>query len=972
MLNSHNDLNRSQSLKSVLETKPGGEQLLQDLERIRKQATPILSQIVATFPEFTIHDIRHSDKVLSILDWLLVDKLKEALNQYEIYFLIASTILHDIGMANLPFLLENNSSFDRFQAQKKALGIREAQIFRSYIRSTHHLRSEKLIIEKYSDLSIENKGQAQIIGRICRGHRDKLRERKMYDHRTMYRSDAVNVPLLAAFLQLADDLDLDFERAPLILFNAMEISNPLSKTEWEKNLSVTGTGPDADDPLSIFVNATSKSDRVHRALKRMEARIQRKLLVLPEHLHQHEAFRQVIPQRITYQIKQSGYTAYDLKFTLQEREIFDLLMGEKLYKKKTACLRELLQNAVDTCRRRASKQDNYSPKIKFHVDQTSRKIVVSDNGIGMNINIVKDYFAKIGQCFYRSPEFLGEECDFTPLSEFGIGILSCFMLADHVMIDTKMEGYDPLRVEITSDFDYISVKKGNKQIPGTAVILYVKREMNLGSLDLEKEIRHYARHLEIPIEVQTQSKRSRLIRGKPFKCNLRDFANRSSLRRAGLTVREWVKAIRQHCDVVNIPITEENMEGNIGILVPRKTKIPPSARWDFFKGRKTRHLADHINELQGVISNEGIYVCDVEGDLGRFLNFFGIVFEVDLKGAPTRLNVSRTDFVRDDEFDNMLYVLLSTFLTYFDKTLEAFTNSEANRNAKAATTFRFFEGIALEHIWDWQRRKLTEQSLLARVCSRLKPLFEKAFYFTAIVNGRYRLLRYRKIRNSKSLVIFNTHVPIKITEYSYTSMPMDFRYMLSHASYFQEKETSAGVTYLVSPDVYMNTNYCRVISVLDKSLHNSIIQLTIDQAIKWTVMTGFEEIIPEGSQIVSFSNFDTDRFIEIIPRETLDSGLKSAHYRSAPHTLINANHPFTELLIGLISTKSGKRFKPSLKTFFKLILNPDTSHEALQLQAMILEDLKKSRLVRDHNRFVLNQRDLSFRYTSTQNQTNRM
>jgi molecular chaperone HtpG len=495
-------LDRAQTLEDVLKTKPNGEELLVELAQIRQNGISFLAKITETFQEFTIHDIRHSDRVISILNWLMVDQLKNALNQYEIFFLLGASILHDIGMANLPALLHDDKEFQSFMIKKKALGLGNDEIVRDYIRSAHHLRSERFINEKYGDLNIKNGVQAQIIGRICRGHRDNLTNRDLYDNRTMYLSHSVNVPLLAALLQIADELDLDFERAPMTLFNNFEIRNPLSKVEWEKNLSVTGIGPNVDDPLSIFVNVTCKNEKVHRALKRMEARVQQMLALLPDHLHQHKDLRFAIPQMICVEIEQIGYKVYDLKFTLQEREIFELLMGKRLYDKETACLRELLQNAIDASRRRRSHEATYKPEISFVVDNASRTIVVSDNGIGMNEYVVKNYFAKIGLSFYRSAEFLEEDCNFTPISQFGIGLLSCFMMANRVIMDTKMDGCEPLRIEMTPLFDYIAVKAGDRRTSGTTVTLYLKDEIDIDSIDFKAEIRSYARHVEIPIRIQ--------------------------------------------------------------------------------------------------------------------------------------------------------------------------------------------------------------------------------------------------------------------------------------------------------------------------------------------------------------------------------------------------------------------------------------------------------------------------------------
>jgi molecular chaperone HtpG len=54
------------------------------------------------------------------------------------------------------------------------------------------------------------------------------------------------------------------------------------------------------------------------------------------------------------------------------------------------------------------------------------------------------YFTQIGTSFYRSPDFRGEQAEMrswgliaTPISAFGIGVLSCFMIADRVSVRTN-------------------------------------------------------------------------------------------------------------------------------------------------------------------------------------------------------------------------------------------------------------------------------------------------------------------------------------------------------------------------------------------------------------------------------------------------------------------------------------------------------------------------------------------------------
>ena len=97
----------------ILRSKEDGDKLANRLEDIRLKAIPLLKKIGETFPEYTLHDIYHSENVITNLNLLIPDILKEKLNIYEIYFLIASAYLHDIGMVNFPRLVEEGEIVEK-------------------------------------------------------------------------------------------------------------------------------------------------------------------------------------------------------------------------------------------------------------------------------------------------------------------------------------------------------------------------------------------------------------------------------------------------------------------------------------------------------------------------------------------------------------------------------------------------------------------------------------------------------------------------------------------------------------------------------------------------------------------------------------------------------------------------------------------------------------------------------------------
>lgn len=136
----------------------------------------------------------------------------------------------------------------------------------------------------------------------------------------------------------------------------------------------------------------------------------------------------------------------DLKITLNQINILNLLAGVNLYKDSYACLRELYQNSLDACRRRlCAKKNNidrgtiiFGMKV---IDGKGTYLYCHDNGVGMDEHVIENYLLRIGNSFYKSDEFQRERQqminEFTPVSQFGIGIISCFMLGTSIEIITK-------------------------------------------------------------------------------------------------------------------------------------------------------------------------------------------------------------------------------------------------------------------------------------------------------------------------------------------------------------------------------------------------------------------------------------------------------------------------------------------------------------------------------------------------------
>jgi molecular chaperone HtpG len=121
----------------------------------------------------------------------------------------------------------------------------------------------------------------------------------------------------------------------------------------------------------------------------------------------------------------------DRTFRVDLRGVVDLL-SHHLYASPRVYVRELLQNAVDAITARAG-----GPAL-VRIDPPERTgdgtLRVADTGIGLTEEQVHEFLATIGRSSKRD-DFGFARHDF--LGQFGIGLLSCFLVADEIHVETR-------------------------------------------------------------------------------------------------------------------------------------------------------------------------------------------------------------------------------------------------------------------------------------------------------------------------------------------------------------------------------------------------------------------------------------------------------------------------------------------------------------------------------------------------------
>lgn len=110
------------------------------------------------------------------------------------------------------------------------------------------------------------------------------------------------------------------------------------------------------------------------------------------------------------------------------------VLSNHLYKSPDVFLRELLQNGVDAITLRQKSQPDWNGgKITITVEP-GRRLVFRDNGAGLSEEGIHRFLAVIGQS--SKTELVNGTIPEDYIGRFGIGLLSCFMVSDSIVVHT--------------------------------------------------------------------------------------------------------------------------------------------------------------------------------------------------------------------------------------------------------------------------------------------------------------------------------------------------------------------------------------------------------------------------------------------------------------------------------------------------------------------------------------------------------
>lgn len=484
---------------------------VEELKEFCTKTETLSKQIIKSFPYFTLHDNTHIAGVCKWIYLLLGDKA-ELIEVEEAALLLMAACCHDLGM----LMGENEEEelnaqakkeygdwklyFERHPNDRKKLDSPEGchDVVVNYVRENHHIRTGKIMDSNGLNGYFQNLHRSFGINKeqlfaVCISHGESLEDM------TGLNTDRIDANLCAVFLRLADALDYDSNRAPEILYHflGLDKAENRSSDEWKKNRS----GFFKRSSLSTLTYSAECDDpQIEEELNGYLDWLKEELRICNKHIESYchgriNANNNPIPHWLEREFERKGYDSAEIRLMMDQDGVLELLSGEELYGDPGVFVRELLQNSIDAILFRCEIDKEFSVgqgeiNIDIWTDEKDGQYCwfrIKDNGIGMDKEIVQKYFLNVGRSYYNDEEGYIKDLlkqgktaqNFTAISRFGIGILSCFMgegKTNRIEVSTKRFPFDdsencrPVRLDITGRNGYyylteLSYEKQGEPMP---------------------------------------------------------------------------------------------------------------------------------------------------------------------------------------------------------------------------------------------------------------------------------------------------------------------------------------------------------------------------------------------------------------------------------------------------------------------------------------------------------------------------
>ncbi|MDX8127429.1 ATP-binding protein [Methylomonas sp. OY6] len=478
-----------------------------------------LQTIGNLFPHYSRHDVSHSKQILINIERLLGPVNIGKLTATDTWLLLEAAYWHDIGMVvpqqdiedalgNTSFRqyieqIRNNPNHElnRFSQSFDSKDISQCfggadnpmdavdkfrQLMAEWFRQQHADRANKIVQAPWESVGISSPRTEliparlfKLLGRICHMHglpfKQLLSSTGLPFREAGLAQEDCHPRFIACLLRMGDLLDLDDNRfCPVMQHIAGENRPSISKAHEDKHAGLRHLRVDQER-----IEITAECETIDGYLETFKWFDWLKQEIQDQMAH----WQDIVPRREFGLLPTLGEIAVRLsgneqilnegqrpQFGIDAKQAIKLLQGNNLYSTKFACIRELLQNAVDATLLRlwlTHQEERNSDiwknpisedvkkilktgkvEVKFEEltsdantpdDKSCWKLEIKDNGTGISRDDL-GYMLKIGgsqsnttrQLKINSmPEWM------KPSGAFGIGFQSVFLITDVIKLTTK-------------------------------------------------------------------------------------------------------------------------------------------------------------------------------------------------------------------------------------------------------------------------------------------------------------------------------------------------------------------------------------------------------------------------------------------------------------------------------------------------------------------------------------------------------
>ncbi|WP_407944821.1 HSP90 family protein [Paenibacillus albiflavus] len=311
------------------------------------------------------------------------------------------------------------------------------------------------------------------------------------------------------------------------------------------------------------------------------------------------------------------------------------ILSNHLYSSPKVYVRELLQNATDAITARKHLDPTYSGQVFVELSGSKEQptMMIEDNGIGLTEADIHQFLAVIGHSSKIDSDFLSTETSF--IGRFGIGLLSCFMVSNEIVVLTQsIHGGPSMKWCGKPDGTYTIQQLDSQLAIGTKIFLRCKPDFEkyFAFEEVKSLLQYYGILLPYPVSLRSQQQQAIINAERPLWINQPELAN---------SRKPEVLAFGQQMMAENfkdfIPLTTQNgSTGGIAYILPYSVNLNVKRSHKvFLKHMLVSDSADNIlpdwaffvkcviwtDELQPTASRENFYEDEklqlVRGELGE-------------------------------------------------------------------------------------------------------------------------------------------------------------------------------------------------------------------------------------------------------------------------------------------------------------------------------------------------------------------